>query len=194
MVMFADVEVQAAAGEATGPATFEIVAYNGGELRTPEYMKRFGMPVVIDLAGVEYAASITANMDHDASQRVGHVTEKKNDGKSLILAGIVSGTGPAASEVVANSKLGYPWQASVEALPTVPLEEVKAGKSVHVNGRTIQGPVLVARKSRLYGVAFLARGADETTSVSIAASAADNHKELDMKFGEWIKAMGFEPE
>lgn len=191
----APVEIKAAEGEGESqkPATFSIIAYNGGELRTPAYMQRYGMPVVIDLQGMVYAQSITANMDHDATQRVGHITEKTNDGKQLILAGVVSGTGPAAQEVVANSRLDYPWQASVEALPTVPLEEVKAGQSVSVNGRTIQGPVLIARKSRLYGVAFLARGADETTSVSIAASAANPDKELSVEFQDWIKAMGFDP-
>jgi hypothetical protein len=187
----ADVEVIAAGdGEAKVP-TFRIVAYNGGELRTAEYIAKFGKPVVIDLAGLSYSTNITANMDHDPTQRVGHVTDKTNDGRQLILAGIVSGTGSAAREVVDNAARSYPWQASVEAIPTSPLEEVRAGQSVIVNGRTIVGPALIARKSRLYGVAFLARGADETTSVSIAASAAEPAKELEMNFHEWIIAMGF---
>lgn len=190
----ADVEILAAEGGEGGKKTptFRIVAYNGGELRTAEYIRKFGKPVVIDLAGLSYSPSITANMDHDPTQRVGHVTDKMNDGRQLILAGLVSGTGPAAREVVDNAAQSYPWQASVEAIPTAPLEEVKAGQSVLVNGRTINGPALIARRSRLHGVAFLARGADETTSVSIAASAAEPVKELDMKFEEWIIAMGFQ--
>jgi hypothetical protein len=190
----ADVEIVAATAGEDGKQsvpTFRIIAYNGGELRTAEYIAKFGKPVVIDLAGLSYSANITANMDHDPTQRVGHVTEKTNDGRQLILAGIVSGTGSAAREVVDNAARSYPWQASVEAIPTSPLEEVRAGQSVIVNGRTIVGPALIARKSRLFGVAFLARGADETTSVSIAASAAEPAKELDMKFEEWIIAMGF---
>ncbi len=187
----ADVEIVAAAGDESKIPTFRIVAYNGGELRTAEYIRKFGKPVVIDLAGLSYSPNITANMDHDPTQRVGHVTDKTNDGRQLILAGVVSGTGSAAREVVDNAAREYPWQASVEAVPTAPLEEVRAGQSVIVNGRTIIGPALIARKSRLYGVAFLARGADETTSVSIAASAAEPVKELDMKFEEWIIAMGF---
>jgi hypothetical protein len=175
------------------PATFEIVAYNGGILATPAYMQKFGMPVVIDLSGLETAPSVTANMDHDQAQRVGHITETKNDGRQLILAGIVSGTGPAATEVVANAKQGYPWQASVEAVPLVPLEKIEAGKFVTVNGQRIAGPVLVSRKSRLYGVAFLARGADSTTSVKIAATAATTPKENDVNFQDWIIALGLEP-
>ena len=190
------VEIKAIANEEGNPkkpATFEILAYNGGELKTEQYIRKFGMPVVIDLQGLSYSPSITANMDHDASQRVGHVTEKTNDGKQLILAGVVSGTGTAAQEVVDNAKNDYPWKASVEALPTTSLEAIKAGQTVSVNGQTFTGPILVARKSRLYGVAFVARGADETTTVKIAATAVIT-KEIDMKFGEWIIAMGFDPE
>lgn len=188
----ADVEILAATGDGSQSVpTFKIVAYNGGELRTAAYLQKFGMPVVIDLAGLSYSPSITANMDHDPTQRVGHVTEKTNDGRQLILAGIVSGTGPAAREVVDNAARSYPWQASVEAQPIGALEEIRAGQTAIVNGRTIVGPAKIARKSRLFGVAFLARGADETTSVSIAASAAEPAKELDMKFEEWIIAMGF---
>ncbi len=194
IVFCADAEIIAGTSGTDGKQsvpTFRIVAYNGGELRTAAYIAKFGKPIVIDLAGLSYSPNITANMDHDQTQRVGHVTEKTNDGKQLILAGIVSGTGSAAREVVDNAAREYPWQASVEAQPVGPLEEVRAGQSVLVNGRTIVGPALIARKSRLFGVAFLARGADETTSVSIAASAAEPVKEIDMKFEEWIIAMGF---
>lgn len=195
-ILDASVEIVASLSSEGGKQsipTFRIVAYNGGELRTPEYMAKFGKPVVIDLAGLTYSPSITANMDHDSTKRVGHVTEKINDGKQLILAGVVSGTGQAAQEVVDNAARDYPWQASVEAIPTTSLEEVRAGQVVTVNGRTITGPALIARKSRLYAVAFLARGADETTSVSIAASAAKPIEELSMEFQEWIKAMDFAP-
>jgi hypothetical protein len=193
--LFAPVEVTAKMGDdgQPKPATFEIVAYNGGVLATPAYMQKFGMPVVIDLSGLETAPSVTANMDHDQAQRVGHVTETRNDGRQLILAGIVSGTGAAANEVIANAKQGYPWQASVEAVPLVPLEKIEAGKSVTVNGQRIDGPVLIARKSRLYGVAFLARGADSTTSVKIAATAATTLGERDVNFQDWIIALGLEP-
>jgi len=193
--MFATVSIDAKQSDDSGavrPATFEIQAYNGGPLATPAYIQKFGMPVVIDLSGLENATSITANMDHDQTQRVGHVTESRNDGRQLVLMGTISGTGSAATEVVANAKQGYPWQASVEAVPLSPLEKIEAGKSAIINGQRIEGPVLVARKARLYGVAFLARGADSTTSVKIAASAATTLGDDEMKFEEWIMAMGFD--
>jgi hypothetical protein len=187
------IEIEAAPASGDGkPAVprFSMVAYNGGELRTEAYMRRFGRPVVIDLAGLTFSPQIKANLDHDQTKRVGHVTDPVNDGRQIILAGVVSGTGDAAKEVLENSERGYQWQASVEALP-ISLEEIRAGQSVVVNGRTIVGPVIVARKSRLYGVAFTARGADESTSVSIAASAAKpTTEELSVEFQEWIKEIG----
>ena len=55
---------------------------------------------------------------HDTKQIVGHITDKQNDGKSVELGGLVSGTGAAAQEFLGNAANGYPWQASVEAVPT----------------------------------------------------------------------------
>lgn len=183
----ASVDIQAADSDSEAVPSFEAVAYNGGPLRVAKHP----LPVVIDLAGLEMSSDIKANMDHDATQRVGHITDAQNTGKKILLAGRLSGTGDAANEVIANHRNGYPWQLSVEAKPTAPLQEIKAGRSVNVNGQTISGPVLVARKSRLYGVAFLSRGADEETRVAIAAAAV-KHEELDMKFAEWIEASGFD--
>ena len=58
------VEIKAIANEEGNPkkpATFEILAYNGGELKTEQYIRKFGMPVVIDLQGLSYSPSITAS-------------------------------------------------------------------------------------------------------------------------------------
>lgn len=186
-----DVEIKAADDSETSPPTFSVKSYNGG----PLVVKGYPLPVVVDLAGLEYAKSVVANLDHDAAQRVGHVTEMVNDGSSLSLIGRISGTSPAAKEVLDNHKNGYPWQASIEAMPTAPVEQVGKGQSVIVNGQTFSGPLLVARKAKLYGFAFLSRGADESTSVSIAAAAATSQKgkAMDAKLEAWISAKGFDP-
>ncbi|MFN9374965.1 MAG: hypothetical protein ACK6D3_24065 [Planctomycetaceae bacterium] len=54
----------------------------------------------------------------------------------------------------------------------------------------------MARKSRLYGVAFLPHGADENTTVQLAASAVEfSHvKGANMPFDKWVEAMGFDAE
>lgn len=176
----------AAAGDKPGPRQFAIQAYSGGMLA----LDRYSLPVVIDLNGMTAAKSIVANMHHDRTSIVGHVTDKTNDGRQLSLKGVVSGTGPAAQEVLANHDNGFPWQASVEAKP-LKMVEVAAGKTVSVNGQDFVGPLLIARKSKLFGIAFVPRGADENTSVSIAASAAVT-KEGQMTFQQWIEAMGLD--
>lgn len=194
IAMCGEVTLQAAAAGETGepqsgPRPFSVHAYAGGALR----VNRYSLPVVIDLKGLKYAKSITANLHHDQRLIVGHVTDKHNDGQTLSLDGLVSGTGPGAQELLANHAQGYPWQASVEAMPER-LVEVPEGKSVVVNGQTFTGPIQIARQSRLYGIAFLPRGADENTTVSIAAGAAHTSPgtESAMKFKEWLEAMALE--
>ena len=189
IAMTADVTIDAAEGEAKkGPRKFDVVAYTGGKLVVAGY----DLPVVVDLKGLSTRKSIVANLDHDRKLRVGHVTERHNDGRTLRLEGMASAATAARDEVVASADDGFQWQASIEAAPQK-LVKVNAGKTVEVNGQTFDGPILVARKSTLGGFAFLSHGADENTSVTIAASAADSLKEIDMELSKWIEAMGFDP-
>lgn len=160
----APVEIQARA-TAGKPRRFAVNAYRGGQLKVSGYR----LPIVVDLSGLGFDKSITANLDHDQTKRVGHIDQPQNDGRTLSLSGVVSAASEAAKEFVESIKSGFPWQASIEAVPTERPEEIPAGESVTVNGRTFSGPILIARKSQLYGVAFLSRGADDSTSVALAA-------------------------
>lgn len=187
----AALEILAAEAEGKGPRKFTILAYTGGPLQVANW----SLPVVVDLAGLGYAKSIVANKDHDQKARVGHIVDKTNDGKSLVLAGVVSATGPAAKEVVDDHDNGFPWQSSIEAKPDPEsVEFVREGKTATANGQTFQGPLYIARKSTLRGVAFVPHGADDNTSVTIAAAAASQGTEDGTmnEFELWIKAMGLE--
>lgn len=168
-----------------------MLAYNGGKIKVAAYQ----IPVVVDLAGMEFAPKIVANLDHDKTKRVGHVTEHVNDGKTLKLGGFCSAATPSRDEVLNSADDGFPWPLSIEAQPLEAMTRIEAGKSVTVNGQTLAGPFLLAHKTKLYGVAFLSHGADENTSVTIAASAADSttkEKPMD-EFDKWIEAMGMDP-
>lgn len=185
-----DVEILAAESGSKGPRTFKVRAYTGGELNVSGYP----YPVVVDLAGLVPAKSVVANLHHDRTLIVGHVTETVNDGKRLDLRGLASGTGEGAREFLANHDNGFPWQASIEALPSK-LLEVADGKTVTANGRTFTGPLYVAKKSKLHGVAFVPRGADENTNVTVAASATETDaKGFAMNFEQWIEALGLDAE
>jgi hypothetical protein len=189
IAMSAPVAITAAVseGEAKSPPKFTAEFYTGGALE----VNGWDLPVVIDLAGLENGKVLVANLDHDSSKRVGNFAVA-NDGKSLVANGTASARTAARDEVVGSAEEGYQWQASLEVTPKQ-VEAVKAGKTVEVNGQSLQGPLYVTRKGVLKGFAFVSHGADDNTTVSIAAIAA-SHKESDMdeKFQAWVEAMGFD--
>lgn len=184
------IQISAAdAAQPDGPKRFDVVAYTGGPMRVGGYSE----PVVVDLEGMSFGKSIIANLDHDRSKRVGHVTDKSKEGGKLTLGGFASAATAFRDEVIASARDGFVWQASIEAQPTR-LVELDAGKTAVVNGQTITGPAIIARKSVLKGFAFVSHGADDNTTATIAASAA-SHRETDMAqqgFEAWVEAMGFD--
>lgn len=173
-------------GDAKGPRKFSVTAYTGGAMKPAG----FDLPLVVDLAGMTFGNSLIANLDHDRSLRVGHVTSKSKEGGRLTLSGVVSAMTPAAQEVVANADNGFPWQASIEADPQK-IVEVAAGKEVTINGQQFTGPIYHVRKSVLKGFAFVSHGADDNTSAAITAAASHSTKGTDMKaeVREWFAAM-----
>jgi hypothetical protein len=183
----AGVDIVAGDADKKTPAKFDSVFYTGGALD----IDGWDLPVVVDLSGVTPANILVANLDHEASQRVGNF-DVTNDGKSLTAHGTATAATRARDEVVASASEGYKWQASIEA-KTNQTELVKAGKMVTVNGQSIKGPIYVVRRSTLKGFAFVSHGADDNTTASIAATAANSLRshpmKLSAKASEWIKAV-----
>jgi len=191
--MSAEVTIVAAAAvegaDQTGPKTFRSVFYTGGLIT----VKGWDQPVVIDLAGIQQGNVLVANLDHDKTKRVGNF-DVINDGRQLVASGTASAATAARDEVINSAAQGYKWQSSIEADP-VQVEQLAAGKTVTVNGQDITGPAYIVRKSTLKGFAFVSHGADENTTVTIAASAAspnDKGKDMDPKFKTWVEAIGFD--
>lgn len=177
IAMQAAVDIQAAAGEQKGPPTFDVVAYRGGAVEVGNY----DLPVVIDIAGMEFARSVIGDLFHNNDQLVGHATEKEKTENEVRLRGVMSAATQYTDQVVTSAANGFPWEASVEVRPARKgIEEIAAGKKVNVNGQEFTGPLYVARKSTLSGFGFVSHGADPTTEVKIAAGAASN-KEQKMK-------------
>jgi len=186
--------VEAAAGAAEGadgadsaqgaPATagklksFSMVAYTGGPMDVG-----FG-PVVVDLEGMRVTSKARPILhQHDPSAVVGHTSSvevmRSDDGAQLLVSGVISGAGQVAREIADAAANGFPWQASIGAR-VGKWEFVKDGDTAQANGRTWEGPVHIARGSSLSEVSFVALGADDATSASIAASAAINQEEAIM--------------
>ncbi|TVQ33888.1 MAG: hypothetical protein EA376_01250 [Phycisphaeraceae bacterium] len=164
----AAIEVEAAAGEDGGAQRlprFSAVAYTGGAMRLAGW--RF--PVVVDLAGMAIPSpKRPIRFTHDPSAGVGHTDAIRVEGGRLVASGVISRDTPVAREVVASSKNGFPWQASIGA-SVDEFEFVPEGRSAIVNGRSFEGPLNVVRRSTLGEISFVDLGADGQTSVSVAA-------------------------
>ena len=179
------IQVEAAAA-GKGARRFSMNAYDGAPFR-PHSDPPVPHPIVVDLAGLDVSKQIIpALKDHDSKAIVGH-TDKIAAGTALTAEGVVSGAGPAAKEVLEAHDNGFPWQVSMGA-QFDKLDFVPAGRTVHVNARAIPGPVYVARKGRLREVSFLSMAADDDTSATIAAQAAEGSA---MDFAAWLEANGF---
>lgn len=191
IALSAPVTITAEAADGADVATtpsFSVVAYNGGPLE----LAYWDMPVVIDLAGLSFSRNVVANLDHDSTRRVGHVTDKsKSDGK-VTLSGVFSAATAYRDEVVGSARGGFTWEASIEVNPTK-VVEIEAGKTVTVNGQDMTGPLYVTRKGTLTGFAFVSHGADRDTVVDIAAQAAFSKEiAMDPKIKAWAESMGID--
>lgn len=183
--------------EASGDApsgTFSMVAYSGGVLHQTLGGRR--VPVVIDLdtAQIEAGKQYPALLEHSGKHVPGYLYAKVENGQIVANGNLVNND--EASRVRQMAKDGFEWQASVGMEP-VTYEPVKAGVRVTVNGKQFTGPILVARSARLREVSFVAVGADAETSVSLAASYADEsqgREETMSEFDQFVQASGFDPE
>lgn len=170
-----DVEADAD-GAVSALPRFQMVAYTGGPMRITGWR----YPLVIDLAGMSIPAqSRPIRFGHDPLSGVGHTDSIRVEQGKLMAAGVVSRDTAAAREVVASSKNGFPWQASVGA-SVEEFEFIKSQQQVTVNGRQYSGPLNVVRKSTLGEISFVDLGADGESSASVAATAARESGEIDM--------------
>ncbi len=142
-----------------GLRKFTGVAYSGDAITSHHYWSN----VVFDLSSMKLAAKIPALIDHASSKRCGYIDSSSIDQASGLT---VSGTllsNEHGQAVTNDSDEGFPWQMSVHIDPDV-LEEVQAGATVNVNGRTFNGPITVFRNSNIREVSFTPTGCDPNTS------------------------------
>lgn len=172
-----------AAGD--GPKRFSMLAYTGGKMRIPPLPH----PVVVDLGGMDVTAKARPILkDHNQALIVGHTEGIEVRGRELHVAGVVSGAGAVAREVVEASTNGFPWQASIGVRP-VEMVLVAKGKAAVVNGQTFEGPFIHVRKSTLNEISFVALGADDNTTARIAAT----FQESTMTFEQYVSGLGLDP-
>ena len=161
--------VLAADGDGKKLPTFSMVAYTGAPIRVSMWCD----PVVIDLGGVSTPTqSVAIRRNHDPSKTIGHSDAVAIRDGQIVATGVLSFDTESAREVASSAKNGFPWQASV-GMDANQVEFIAEGKSTEVNGRMVDGPIDVIRKSTLREISFVDLGADSGTNVSVAASAKE---------------------
>lgn len=179
--------VEIMAGESDGkPPRFTTTFYTGGKIE----VEGWELPVVVDLSALDESKVLVANLDHDRTKRVGNFAVA-NDGRSLVASGTAHPDAfESAKQVVTAGLGGYKWQSSLEVTPKRGgITEVKAGKSLSLNGQKHEGP-FYAVKGTLKGFAFVSHGADDNTVVSIAASAANSQgNSMKPEVKAWVQSV-----
>lgn len=152
-----------------------------------------GIPIVVDLSGVEIAAQIPLMYNHyyEPAYRLGMI-QVQNNGSALTFSGEIDTDKALGAGVVAEGKK-YDWQASIGADVIGKTEEIEAGKEANVNGRTIAGPAVIVRQCKLREVSLVALGADSDTHIRIAANYQNKQGEEQME-NEKTKNTAVDPE
>lgn len=145
-----------------GDRAFSGTAYGGGVITDHPLYAR----VAFDLTSTTFETPAPALYNHDAP--VG-VVESASIGRDIRIVGrlFAEVDGPAKN-VVAMADRGMPWQLSVYIKPGS-IDTIPAGTHVMLNGAMQSGPLEIFRNNRIREVSFCALGADDRTSVSIAA-------------------------
>jgi len=178
------VEANAGAdGKPAGLPRFSMTAYTGGPMK----LSGWRYPVIVELSGLNIPSqNRPIRLGHDAAQGVGHTDSLLVQGGRLVATGIVSRDTGAAKEVVASSRNGFPWQASIGA-GVEEAEFIREGQKAVVNGREWSGPLNVVRKATLGEISFVDLGADGETSARVAAKAKEDTVDKDAEDKEKVE-------
>lgn len=144
--------------EKSGLRKFSGVAYTGDPIVRHPYWGT----VIFDLSMMKLPPKLPALRDHDNECIAGYASESTIGNEGLTVAGVLSSVTDDGKEVAGLSDEGFPWQMSVRIEPER-IEEVLAGSTTIVNGRSVQGPCYIFRESTILEVSFTATGWDRGT-------------------------------
>lgn len=114
--------------------------------------------------------------EHQSTRIVGWSDSAKTEKGAAVVEGTFSKVTSDGKEVAELALEGFPWEASVLAVPSS-IEWVKEGAEVKVNGHTIKGPGAVFRGTLIEECSFCAIGADPRTKVR-TFSGAETEQEI----------------
>lgn len=121
-----------------------------------------------DFGGMTHKAKIPLDFCHDPKELVGYANQFTVGKDGLLLEGALTPyKDDRASEIIAKSKMGVPYQASIDFRGPVKVQEVHEGMSAEVNGHSFEGPGVIVRSWMLRGCAVCPHGADDNTSTQM---------------------------
>lgn len=175
--------------ESKGSRRFSMLGYTGKVIDWG-WLGRF----VIDLKGMSAAKSkMPALLEHSTLSIVGTIDHTESAESGFIAEGSFSEVTDDALKVLGLADEGFPWQCSI-GVQASRILSVKEGESYEVNGQSVEGPIDVWVKSKVFEVSFCSFGADDNTAgVSMTAR---NKKEVhvDEKTRKMLVRLGLNPD
>lgn len=162
---------------------FSGVAYTGDPITNHPYWGT----VVFDLSLIEVPAKMAILRDHECDDIVGYSDESAVTSEGLVIGGILSKVTEAGLEVTALSDEGFPWQMSVRIQPSR-IEELTAGSTAEVNGRTVTGPAYIFRESKLVETSFTPTGWDSGTTATALSLNHNPTQQEDTQMSKELEA------
>ena len=168
---------------------FSILAYSGGLMKIGGWDR----PIAVDLSAMQSPVTVPIVIDHEITTdaTIGQTDKITNNGRTLVLAGPVTGSSQRVQNVLNAHDAGQTWQASI-GLEVQEYADLEAGQTAIVNGRQIAGPAYIATRYRFRETSVLPVGADSSTKVNLAAVAALKGKTMP-SFDEWLATLGIDP-
>ncbi len=162
--------IKAAENEQKNP-TFEMIAYTGGKM----LVRGFPKPVVVDLNGLETKSRRPIFFAHEIylDSLIGQTETITKDGGQLKATGVVLGESEIVQKMIALSKKGFLFGASIAA-DIEEYRQISDEEREIINGQEIEGPAIIVTKSKLREISFVLQGADDDTIARIAAKKPNN--------------------
>ena len=162
--------------DADKPEEMTMLAYSGSVI--PNHF--FWGNLAIDTKGIEFPKKTYPILeDHETEKKIGFSDSPIVKDNALHMDNIVLLDTKEANEFIHNSKKGFPYQASIYAIPT-DIEEIEEDASTEVNGYTFKGPGTIWRKCTLRESSVCTFGYD--THTESKAFAENDEVDLEYQF------------
>ncbi len=164
-------EVKLSAGSPQNPKSKDVrlVARSGDPIDHYYYGK-----VVHDFSTMTHKPVIAIDFEHWRDETIGFVNGFDTSDGDLVLTGRLTSVleGDRAEEVMLKMEAEFPYEASIEFGEDFDTESFGPGETATVNGREVEGPLLVIKRWTLRAVAICKLGYDAQSSAELLLSYA----------------------